>query len=112
MAAAMATLGVIQDENLMENANTVGAYLRTQLARHPGIHDVRGAGLFIGAELADEAIASRVVNEMRARGVLISSSGPAGNVLKIRPPLIFSREQADILNDTAAAALEVALADG
>lgn len=112
MAAALATLRVIQDEHLMENAHTVGAYLRAQLSRHPGIHDVRGVGLFMGAELTDGTIASRVVNEMRTRGVLISSSGPAGNVLKIRPPLIFSREQADILNNTLGAVLEMILADG
>ncbi|GBQ44098.1 5-aminovalerate aminotransferase DavT [Komagataeibacter europaeus] len=112
MAAALATLRVIQDEHLMENAHTVGAYLRAQLTRHPGIHDVRGVGLFMGAELRDGTIASRVVNEMRVRGVLISSSGPAGNVLKIRPPLIFSREQADILNNTLGAVLEMVLADG
>ncbi|WP_182355969.1 aspartate aminotransferase family protein [Komagataeibacter europaeus] len=112
MAAALATLRVIQDEHLMENAHTVGAYLRAQLTRHLGIRDVRGVGLFMGAELTDGTIASRVVNEMRVRGVLISSSGPAGNVLKIRPPLIFSREQADILNNTLGAALEMVLADG
>lgn len=109
MAAAMATLRVIQDENLMQNAHSVGTRLRAQLARYENIKDVRGAGLFIGAELANGQLASRVVNEMRARGVLINSSGPNDNILKIRPPLILSNKQADILNDVVGAALKVAL---
>ncbi len=108
MAAALATLRVIQDEKLMENAATVGAYLKAGLAARDSVKEVRGAGLFIGAALADGALASRVVNNMRARGVLISAAGPAGNVLKIRPPLVFTTAQADIL----LTALDGALADG
>ncbi len=64
---------------------------------------MRGAGLFIGVDLdlpsgepaAEAAIA--VVNRMRESGVLISATGPGGNVLKIRPPLVFQPEHADIL---------------
>ncbi|MGE4482580.1 aspartate aminotransferase family protein [Acidocella sp.] len=108
MAAALETLRVIQDEKLMDNASTTGVYLMAELRARPSIQAVRGAGLFIGAELTDGALAARVVNNMRARGVLISSAGPAGNVLKIRPPLIFNREHADIL----LTALDGALADG
>ncbi len=108
MAAALATLRVIQDEKLMENAATVGAYLKAGLSARGPVKDVRGAGLFIGAELTDDAQATWVMNNMRARGVLISSAGPAGNVLKIRPPLVFTQAQADIL----LTALDGALADG
>ena len=98
MAAAMATLGVIREERLMENAASTGAYLREKLnGRHPAIRAVRGAGLFIGAELTGGALAGRVVNAMRAKGVLISASGPRGDVLKIRPPLVFAPEHADML---------------
>ncbi len=108
MAAALATLRVIQEEKLMQNAAATGAYLLAGLQARPRIQAVRGAGLFIGAELADAALAGWVVNSMRARGVLISASGPANNVLKIRPPLVFTQEHADIL----LTALDGALADG
>ncbi len=105
MAAARATLAVIQDERLMENAAATGAYLAAGLAAHGR---VRGAGLFIGLELPGAALAARVVNGMRRRGVLISASGPGNNVLKIRPPLVFGRTEADLL----LAALQESLADG
>ncbi|GAN81828.1 aspartate aminotransferase family protein [Acidocella aminolytica] len=108
MAAALETLRVIQEEKLMENAATTGAYLMAGLKARHQVQAVRGDGLFIGAELADGALASRVVNHMRAHGVLISASGPAGNVLKIRPPLVFTPAHADILFS----ALDGALADG
>ncbi|MBV8911062.1 MAG: aminotransferase class III-fold pyridoxal phosphate-dependent enzyme, partial [Gammaproteobacteria bacterium] len=71
------------------------------------IHDVRGAGLFIGVQLganpasglACSREARRVVNAMRAGGVLLGTSGRNGDVLKIRPPLTFAREHADLLLD-------------
>ena len=83
--------------------------------RHPAIGDVRGAGLFLGVELVrdratrepDGALAARVVNGLRRRRVLVSSCGRHGNVLKLRPPLVFSREHAEILVD----ALDRTLAD-
>jgi 4-aminobutyrate aminotransferase-like enzyme len=69
---------------------------------------VRGAGLFLGVELVrdrEERIpadreASYVVNRMRENGVLLSTDGPDNNVLKIKPPLCFSREDADFLAET------------
>jgi 4-aminobutyrate aminotransferase-like enzyme/aminoglycoside phosphotransferase (APT) family kinase protein len=106
-AAALAVLSVIENEELVANAATVGSYLRqgmcTLADRHPLIADVRGDGLLVGAELIDEAgrpaagTARRVAEAMRERGVLLSSTGPDGNVLKIRPPLVFQREHADLL---------------
>ncbi|HXB46565.1 MAG TPA: aminotransferase class III-fold pyridoxal phosphate-dependent enzyme [Streptosporangiaceae bacterium] len=106
-AAALAVLDVIADERLLDNAAQTGAYLRKGLAglaeRHPVIGDVRGEGLLLGVELADEARAPaagqarKVTEALRERGILISATGPAGNVLKIRPPLVFQREHADIL---------------
>jgi 4-aminobutyrate aminotransferase-like enzyme len=107
--AALAVLDVIADEGLVANAEETGAYLRqglTALAeRHPLIGDVRGEGLLLGVELIDEqetrtpaAGAARNITEaMRERGILISATGPAANVLKIRPPLVFQREHADLL---------------
>jgi 4-aminobutyrate aminotransferase-like enzyme len=67
---------------------------------------VRGEGLLLGVELVDEARApaaghaGRVTEAMRERGILLSATGPAGNVLKIRPPLVFQREHADLLLQT------------
>jgi 4-aminobutyrate aminotransferase-like enzyme len=121
-AAALAVLAVIEDEALVANAAETGAYLRRGLAelasRHPLIGDVRGEGLLFGVELADETRAPaagharRVTEAMRDRGVLISATGPAGNVLKIRPPLVFQREHADLLLQTLDDALSEQAHDG
>jgi 4-aminobutyrate aminotransferase-like enzyme len=108
-AVGQAVLDIIRDEGLIANAGDVGAALaaglRALAARHALIGDVRGAGLFIGVELVrdratrapDAAATTRVVNDLRERGVLISATGPGANVLKIRPPLTFSREHAELL---------------
>ena len=106
-AAALAVLAIIEDEGLVANAAKVGSYLRqgllTLAERHPLIGDVRGEGLLLGVELVDEARgpaagqARKVTEAMRERGILLSATGPAGNVLKIRPPLVFQREHADRL---------------
>jgi 4-aminobutyrate aminotransferase-like enzyme/Ser/Thr protein kinase RdoA (MazF antagonist) len=106
-SAALAVLDVIAAEGLVENAAQTGAYLREGLAglaeRHPVIGDVRGQGLLLGVELVDEArapaagLARKVTEALRERAILISATGPAGNVLKIRPPLVFRREHADLL---------------
>ncbi len=107
-AAGLAVLDVIEGEGLAENAASVGAYLleglRELAGRHEAIGDVRGAGLFLGVELvADRATrapatarAGRVVNGLRERRVLISATGPQANILKLRPPLVFSRANADL----------------
>ncbi len=102
-SAGMAVLDVIREEGLQENAARVGAVLRAGVAalasRYPVIAQIRGEGLFIGADIEHEskpspAIAGRLVNGLRERRVLISASGPLGNVLKIRPPLPFSEDNA------------------
>ncbi|WKG04314.1 aspartate aminotransferase family protein [Mycolicibacterium sp. HK-90] len=107
MAAASAVLDVIADEQLMANAARVGTALRDELARlatnHPRIGDVRGAGLYVGVEMVtdpdlktpDRAGAHDLVNAMRERHVLISVCGAEGNVLKVRPPLVFSMDDVD-----------------
>ncbi len=105
MAAASAVLDVIESEGLMANAATVGDALRAGLAAidDPRLGDVRGAGLYIGVEVVsdqdtkepDRAEARRLVNALRDRRVLISVCGHDGNVLKIRPPLVFSMADVD-----------------
>jgi 4-aminobutyrate aminotransferase-like enzyme len=119
MAAAAAVLDVIETENLMANAATVGAALRTELTRiaedNPRIGDVRGAGLYVGVEIVsdadtktpDRAGAKALVNAMRDRRVLISVCGHDGNVLKIRPPLVFSLSDVDWFCSEFTAALAV-----
>jgi 4-aminobutyrate aminotransferase-like enzyme len=118
IAAASAVLDVIQTERLRENALAVGQALRDGIrglqGDFPCIGDVRGAGLFIGVEIvADPATkapdakrTARIVNGLRERRVLISSAGPNANVLKIRPPLVFTREHADLLVERLAATLQ------
>lgn len=107
VAVADAVLGVIKREGLQANALAVGSHLAAGLRRlgqkHGLIGDVRGSGLFIGAELTLDgagipatAETARVVNGLRQRRVLISATGPAANILKIRPPLVFSKENADL----------------
>jgi 4-aminobutyrate aminotransferase-like enzyme len=102
---------VIEGEGLAENAGTVGKYLldglKTLAARHPIIGDVRGAGFFLGVEFVKDRATkeaapeetARVVNDLRRRRILISATGPRANILKIRPPLVFSRENADMFLD-------------
>jgi 4-aminobutyrate aminotransferase-like enzyme/Ser/Thr protein kinase RdoA (MazF antagonist) len=115
-AAALAVLDVIAVEGLVEHAAEVGGYLRQGLLalaeRYPVIGDVRGEGLLFGAELVDPQTqaparerAHQVTEAMRDRGILISATGPAGNVLKMRPPLMFQPEHADLLVQTLDAVL-------
>jgi 4-aminobutyrate aminotransferase-like enzyme len=94
-AAGLAVLDVLEEERLPENAGRVGRYLMNRLREFDFV-DVRGRGLFLGVELATGEHASRVVNGLRERGVLAGTDGPRHNVIKIRPPLIFSREDADL----------------
>ena len=110
-AAGKAVLDTIREEGLQQNALEVGRYLRDGLEsladRYHAIGDVRGSGLFIGVEIVadpaakspDATLTTRIVNGLRERRILISASGPRANVLKIRPPLVFSRENADTLVD-------------
>jgi len=111
-AAAMATLQVVQDEGLQANALDVGAYAKQGLVelagRHDAIGDVRGAGLFFGAEMVLEratkapatAYVKALANGMRRRGVLLNFLGVHYNVLKMRPPMPFSRENVDQMIET------------
>lgn len=110
-AAGLAVLDVIASEHLIENAATTGAYFKAGLAKlmekHALIGKVRGTGLAIGVELVldhDSRLPARhqtqrIVNLMRDEGVLIGSEGVLGNILKIRPPIVFKPEHADLAVD-------------
>jgi 4-aminobutyrate aminotransferase-like enzyme len=113
-AAASAVLTVLDRDDLVRRAAATGAHLRSlltdQVAPLPGVGDVRGTGMFWAVEMSaagipDGARTRAVVNAMRAAGVLVSASGPAGNVVKIRPPLIFGRAHAEQLVDALATAI-------
>jgi 4-aminobutyrate aminotransferase-like enzyme/Ser/Thr protein kinase RdoA (MazF antagonist) len=120
-AAGLAVLDVIEQGDLRRNATEIGNYLLTRFrdmqTRHEAIGDVRGMGLFLGIELVEDragkvpatALARKINNGMRARGALIGTEGPHDNVLKMRPPMIFTRAHADrlveILEDTFEAVL-------
>jgi 4-aminobutyrate aminotransferase-like enzyme len=108
-AVALAVLHVIREEKLLANATRSGEYLQRGLRalaqRSNVIRDIRGAGLFIGVELGPNpatgldgsAETTRVVNGLRRHGVLVGSTGRDGNVLKIRSPLTFEPQHADLL---------------
>jgi len=105
-AVGLAVLDVIADEGLQEHARNVGAFfldrLRALQERHHLIGDVRGRGLFIGVEPVRDRTtlepadreADYVVQRMKDEGILLSTDGPYHNVLKIKPPMVFTREDA------------------
>jgi 4-aminobutyrate aminotransferase-like enzyme/Ser/Thr protein kinase RdoA (MazF antagonist) len=114
-AVGSAVLDVIERERLADRAERVGAHLRARLTEvateQPAIRQVRGPGLFIGVELdcdapGREQIGKRVANGLRQRGILVGATGPRRNVIKIRPPLVFTEAHAD----RVAAALDAILA--
>lgn len=121
-AAAVAVLKTIEQEGLIEHARKVGKVLLEGIsglqARHEAIGDVRGAGLFVGVELVsdrhsrtpDRWLTSQVVNRMRQKGILLSACAKGHNVLKIRPPLILTEEQAGMVIDALDQALTEATA--
>jgi 4-aminobutyrate aminotransferase-like enzyme len=108
VAAAGAVLDVLDADQLPANAAAAGAYLKDQFIRLAAgsttLADVRGTGLYLGVDVVSPSTgepsaeqASAIVNGMRERRVLISATGPRGNILKIRPPLPFRQEHADQL---------------
>jgi 4-aminobutyrate aminotransferase-like enzyme len=117
IAAAQAVLDVIDDEGLIDNADTVGDHIQSEITKlaadYEQIAEVRGAGLFVGVDIVtdrdsltpDGEATLRVVNHMRRRRILISASGPRGSVLKVRPPLTFSISDADRMLENLAVVL-------
>ena len=106
-AIAAEVLQVVEDECLQLNALEVGEYLKTELKKlsksFPIMGSIRGQGLFLGIELVSamkhplEVEAKYLVNRMKHNGILMSTDGPDNNVIKIKPPLVFSKEDANFL---------------
>lgn len=106
MAVGSAVLDVIEEEGLMAHAAEVGRLLKDGLqsvARsYPWVGDVRGMGLFLGVELVEDPesrepapdLAAHVVEEALSDGILLAADGPDRNVIKIKPPLSFSEDDA------------------
>ncbi len=105
-AIGQTVLDVVQDERLQANAIEMGAYLmngaREMAKRHDIIGDVRGSGLFIGIELMrDENTPATVeafhlIEFAKEKGVLLSCDGPDNNILKIKPPMILTKDDVDL----------------
>jgi 4-aminobutyrate aminotransferase-like enzyme len=107
-AAGIAVLDVLEEDCLQENALRVGSYLIVRLKslkeKHALVGDVRGSGLFLGLDLVVNREtrepapqqASYIVNRLRERGILAGTDGPHHNVIKLRPPLMFSQADADL----------------
>jgi 4-aminobutyrate aminotransferase-like enzyme len=106
-AIGQSVLKVIKEEGLQENALAVGNYLLDRLkklqSQHDLIGEVRGRGLFIGIELVNDELvpasaeAQNIVNNMKDKGFLLGTDGPNRNVIKIKPPMVFTRENANEL---------------
>lgn len=106
-AIGLAVLEVINEEKLQENALRVGLFLMHALrelqSRHALIGDVRGRGLFIGVELIKETSTltpatqetRQVIEFLKRHHILLSSDGPYDNVLKIKPPIVFTQAHAE-----------------
>ena len=121
--AAQTTFDILRDEKLSENARKVGAYAKARMQaladQFDSIGDVRGAGLFFGGEFVtsratktpDPQRAKRIANKMRHKGVLLNMLGIHYNTLKIRPPLVFSKEDADELFEKLEESLEESLCE-
>ena len=108
-AAALSVLEIIKEENLLSNAEKVGDYAQKKLKelakKYEFIGDVRGSGLFFGIELVSDKnaktpaseLTSKIVNQMKDEGILLSKLGINYNTLKIRPPMTFTKANVDYL---------------
>ena len=117
-AIGLEVLRVIDEEGLREHAREVGSYLmdqlHTRISRHALVGDLRGRGLFVGIELVrdrktlEPAVeeCSALVEAMKARGILLSVDGPLHNVIKFKPPMVFSMQDARQLIDELDEAFE------
>ena len=109
MTQGLATLEIIDEENIQQNALEVGTHLKESLHdledKHPLIGEIRGLGLMLGVELVRHrqtkepanTEAADVMEKMKERGVLIGKGGLFGNTLRIKPPMCINKDDADYL---------------
>ncbi len=110
-AAGLAVLNVLEEEGMLENSHQVGAYLNRGLHelqdQYHSIAEIRGVGLYIGVEFSEDGDihrpdvdkATATLNLLRRNKVLVGTAGKYGNVLKIRPPLCFTQNNAELFLD-------------
>ncbi|UCD97149.1 MAG: aminotransferase class III-fold pyridoxal phosphate-dependent enzyme [Candidatus Bathyarchaeota archaeon] len=110
-AIGLAVLEVIEEERLQENALVVGNYLKQKLSllteEHTEVGDIRGTGFFLGIELVKNQntfephteLAQRLKNQLKENGILVGTDGPYENVIKIKPPMCFTQNNAQQLVD-------------
>ncbi len=116
VAAATAVLDFIESENLIENVNTVSTYLRDQIVEkvlpYSIVAEVRSCGFFYGIDIvndnkeSDPQMVTKLVNTLKDNGVLVGTTGYNGSSLKLRPQLIFSKENADFLVEKLCLSIE------
>lgn len=123
MAAGLATLKFLQENDLPAHAAQIGERLRSRLgemkSRHPFVGDVRGRGLMIGVEIVDStqrdafdrpphdgATARRIQQECFKRGLIVEVGGRGGSVLRLLPPLIITESDADTIAERLAEACD------
>ena len=111
MAAGMATLDVILEENIQQHAHEIGTHLRAGLddlhARHPMLGDVRGRGLMLGLEIVTDrqsnepatAATNAIFERCRELGLLVGKGGLEGNVIRLKPPMCWTRADVEFACD-------------
>jgi 4-aminobutyrate aminotransferase len=117
IAAALATLDVIEKENLLQNSAEVGAHMLKRMADWPKKHrivgDVRGRGLMIGVEIVKDQktkeygaeLRDKIVEHAFERGILFLGCGPS--TVRIAPPLVVTKDEADAAVDALEESIEI-----
>lgn len=107
-AIGMSVLDIVEDEGLQSHAASVGQYFWERLeelkSRHPLVGDVRGHGLYLGVEIVRDRVtkepgdleAVQISERLKDRGVVMYPNGRFANVLKLKPPMVFTKDHADI----------------
>ncbi len=116
VAAATAVLDFIEGENILDNVNEVSAYLKKsfeeKIATYPIVGDIRTCGFFSGVDIvnpdqiSDPLFTSKLVNTLKENGVLVGTTGYNGSSLKLRPQLIFTKENVDFLVEKLSLSIE------